>query len=342
VGSVIETVLGAIHPDELGVTSMHDHLLADSSRLQRPGTQPAPVGDRVTMELLGYLRWNQLALADNLRLDDPELAVAELSAAASFGQRTVVDATCWGLGPNHAALPEISRRSGVTIVCAYGTYLPRTLPAQIAALGEDALETDFFQALTDRVPGTDFRAGLLGIMGTTGTVTDEERMRLRAGARAAARAGAAMTVRLDQHARAGVAVLELCASEGLPTDRVIFTNVDEYLDFRYWQELSAAGAVLEMCFGTEAGQKGRVENPSDHQRLDFFLRYLSDQPSSRLVLGGSNWTKAQLRHYGGYGYEHLLARIVPELRAEGVDEARIQQMLVGEPCRLLDHSERRA
>jgi phosphotriesterase-related protein len=335
---MIETVLGAIEAEDLGITSMHEHVMADSSRLQRPGMHPAPDEDRVTMSVLGYLRWNQLALADNLRLDDPDVAVQELSSAQSFGQRAIVDATSWGLGPNHAALPEISRRARMTIVCSYGTYIPRTLPDRIADLDEAALEEDFFRALTDRVPGVSFRAGILGIMGTTGAVTVEERMRLRAGARAAVRGGSAMTVRLDQNERAGATVIGLCEAEGLAADRIVFTNVDEYMDATYWEELSSAGAVLEMCFGTEAGQKGRVENPSDHQRIDFFLRFVADNPERRVVLGGSTWTKAQLRHFGGYGYEHLLARIVPELAEGGVGEALLQQMLVGEPRRLLDRT----
>jgi phosphotriesterase-related protein len=333
---VIETVLGPVEAADLGLTSMHEHVLADSSRLWRPGRPPAPAGDRVTMELLGYLRWNQLALADNLRLDDPELAVAELAAARELGRRAVVDATSWGLGPDHAGLPEISRRSGVAIVCAYGTYLPRTLPPAVAALTEAELEADFVRALTERVPGTDFRAGLLGIMGTTGTVTDEEKLRLRAGARAATRTGAALTVRLDQHERAGLDVIALCAAEGLAADHIVLTNADEYLDAPYWDELSAAGAVLEMCFGTEASQAGRVENPSDDQRLDFFGRFVAGHPEARLVLGGSTWTKAQLRHYGGYGYGHLLARIVPELRDAGLDPDRLLRMQLDEPRRLLD------
>jgi len=333
---MIETVLGAIAADDLGLTSMHEHVLADSSRLQRPGRQPAPEQDQVTMSVLGYLRWNQLALADNLRLDDPALAVEELAAARALGQRSVVDSTSWGLGPNHAALPEISRRAGMTIICSYGTYLPRTLPTAVAELDETALETNFFNALTDRVPGTSFRAGILGIMGTTGSITDDEWMRLRAGARAAVRSGSAMTVRLDQHQRAGTSVLKRCAAEGLAADRIVFTNVDEYLDAAYWEELSAAGAVLEMCFGTEASQRGRVENPSDQERLDFFLRFVTDHPQSRFVLGGSTWTKAQLKNFGGYGYEHLQARIVPELTDRGMDRDALQRMLIGEPRRLLD------
>ncbi|MFX5476916.1 hypothetical protein ABTD55_23620, partial [Acinetobacter baumannii] len=74
---------------------------------------------------------------------------------------------------------------------------------------------------------------------------------LRAAASAAGRSGASVSVRLDPDARDGVAVLDELGRAGLPADRVIFTNADEFMDAAYWGELSDAGATLEMCFGTE-------------------------------------------------------------------------------------------
>ncbi|CAN5408794.1 hypothetical protein BH09ACT1_BH09ACT1_08740 [soil metagenome] len=108
------------------------------------------------------------------------------------------------------------------------------------------------------------------------------------------------------------------------------------MDLGYWSDLSDAGAVLEMCFGKAAGQVGRVENPSDRERLAFFADFVNDNPESRHVLGQSTWTKTQLRKFGGYGYEHLLRRIEPALADRGVSAERIERMLRTEPVRLLD------
>ncbi|MFD5316631.1 hypothetical protein [Streptomyces sp. NPDC127098] len=333
---MIETVLGAIPAERLGVTSMHDHVLSDASALRRDGAPPGPSADRVVPETLGYLRWNMLALADNLRLDEPGVAVAELARAVALGQHSLVEATSWGLGPDHAGLPDLAQRSGMTIVCGYGAYIRATLPGWIAELDEYRLEEHLAGALLDRVPGTGYRAGILGIMGTTADLPEPERAMLRAAARAAVRAGAAVTVRLDPEATRGLEVLSLCADEGLPAERVVLTNADEYMDAAYWADLAAAGAVLEMCFGTEAGHVGRVRNPSDTERLDFFARFCAEHPSSRHVLGGSLWTKAQLQAHGGHGYGYLIARIAPALRERGVPAERIARMLVDEPRRLLD------
>lgn len=333
---MIETVLGAIPAEELGPTCMHDHLLSDSSRLQRPGAEPRPEHDDVRMETLGYLRWNMLASAHNLRLDDAELLARELAVAGALGQSAVVECSSWGLGPNHAGLPAIARSSGVTVISAYGAYLPSTLPAWIGALGEQELEHHLTEALTVAIPGTSFRAGLLGIMGTTGEFGSREREMLRAASRAAAGAGATVSVRLEPEVHRGLEVIELMTTAGLPADRILLTNADEYMDASYWDDLSATGAVLEMCFGTEAVHVGRVDNPSDRERLAFFTEFTARNPLSRHVLGQSTWTKAQLKAYGGYGYGYLLARIVPELRERGVAGERLEAMLVEEPRRLLD------
>lgn len=331
---MIHTVLGPIAAEDLGPTSMHEHVLADASRLQRPGLEATPAAQTVQPSVLGYLRWNQLGLADNLRLDDPDVAAAELADARAHGQRTVVDATSLGLGPDHAALPGISERSGVTIVSAYGAYLGA--PAWYEELDEAGREALFLRALTESIPGVDYAAGMLGIMGTSAEPTSSERASLAAAARACAATGAAVSVRLDPDGRAGLGILESCVAEGLDPARVLFTNCDEFLDAPYLRDLSQAGTVLELCFGNEAWHLGRVRNPSDLQRLDFFVEFLREYPRSRWVLGTSLWTKAQLKSRGGHGYEHLPARVLPTLEHLGVPRDRIDDMVVTVPSTLLD------
>lgn len=333
---MIETVLGPIEAGSWGPTSMHDHLASDSSALRREGVEPAPIGLSVEPEHYGYLRWNMLALADNLRMDTPDLIADELMAAVAAGQHAMVESTSWGLGPSHSVLPDIARRSGMSVVCSYGAYIPRTLPAWVAAMGEHELERHLEAALTVRVPDTDYRAGILGIMGTTAELLEEEIRMLRAAARAAVSTGAAVTVRLEPEQPRGIEVLRIMAAEGLPADRVVFTNADEFMGRAVWSDLSAAGAVLEMSFGTEAIHAGRVDNPSDRERLAFLAPFATEHPEARIVLGQSTWTKTQLRRHGGYGYGHLLGRIVPELARRGISRSRLQTMLVDEPVRLLD------
>ena len=333
---MVHTVLGPIAAAELGVTSMHEHLLLDARILHAPSREPPPDDPRVTIESLGFVRWNLLALEDNLVLDDAALAVRELGLAAAEGQRAVVDLTAWGLGPQPARLPEIARATGMHVVAGCGVYLDRPHPPEVRGLGEEGLTELLRSALDDGIPGAGFRAGLLGLIGTSAPVTAAEHAALRAAGRAAAATRAAVTVRLDPAERRGHWVLDELGAVGCRPEQVIFGNADEFLDLAYLGSLADAGATLEVCFGNEAYYRNGYKDPTDAERLAALEELLGAGHGGRIVLGCSVWTKSQLGAFGGMGYGHLLRRIVPELARRGVGEDELTRMLVANPARLLD------
>jgi phosphotriesterase-related protein len=333
----IHTVLGPIEPSELGPTSMHEHVLSDATTLRNEPREPWPDDRRVTMENLGFVRWNLLALEDNLRLDDPELATRELAAVTAAGGSGVVDLTVIGLGQQVERLPAVARIAGVHLMVGCGFYIDKSHPAWLAELSVDALRERFERELAEGIGATGIRPALVGLIGTGSPITAAEERVLLAAAGAAARAGAAMNVRLDPSARLGPRVLDLAEREGLAPGRVIFGNVDEYLDTPYHRELADRGAILEFCFGSEAYYRAGYKDPTDAERFEHLVPLVEEGYADRIVLGCSTWTKAQLRHFGGFGYDHLLRRIVPELRhPHGVPDTELERMLVENPRRLLD------
>jgi phosphotriesterase-related protein len=333
---MIETVLGPIAADQLGPTSMHDHLLTDARSLGAPPREPRPADPRVTIENLGFLRWNLLGLEDNLVLDDAGLAVAELAHATAAGQSGLVDLTVWGLGPSPARLPAIARASGMHVMAGFGAYIEKTHPAFLLDLTGAEIEARMDEALTRALPGTDFRAALLGIVGTGSPIGAGEDRVLRAAGAAAGRTGAAVNVHLHPTGFLGLEVLDRLAAEGTPADRVVFDNVDKHADLGYLRELADAGATLEWCFGLEAYYRDGLKDATDAERLAGLEVLLAERRAGSIVLGHSIWVKTQLRAFGGMGYDHLLRRIVPELVRRGVSAEDVERMLVENPRRLLD------
>jgi phosphotriesterase-related protein len=333
---LIETALGSIDAGELGITSMNEHLLSDSATLLRPAREPRPADERVTMENLGFVRWNYLALRDNLVLDDENVAASELAFARGLGQGAIVETTSWGMGPRHANLPTISRASGMHVVVAYGAYLSRSWPQWLKDMTEQQLEDHLHEALTEAIPGTDYRAGMLGLIGTGPVIDEIEHRSLVASARAAARAGASIGIRLDPAVRLGQEVLEIVTDAGLPATSIVFNNVDEFMDSHYLADLGDSGATLEMDFGNEAYYHDDYKDATDADRVAFLLRLLERSPDSSIVFGCSVWTKAQQRAFGGMGYGHMLGRIVPMLERAGVSRERLDEILVRRPLTLLD------
>jgi phosphotriesterase-related protein len=47
----------------------------------------------------------------------------------------------------------------------------------------------------------------------------------------------------------------------------------------------------------------------------------------------------QFRHYGGWGWDHLLSNIVPRLRHAGVSQQELDVMFIDTPKRLLTVSD---
>jgi phosphotriesterase-related protein len=333
---MIQTVLGPIPAGDLGVTSMNEHLVADSAKFLRPAREPVPETDVMAIENLGFVRWNFLGLRDNLVLDQPEVTAHELRLAVDRGQRSLVEVTSWGMGPDHASLPAIARASGMQIAVAYGSYIAKSLPQFVLDATEDELETLFHGALEVEIPGAGYRAAMLGLMGTSAEIAPVELRALRAASRAAARTGASVSIRLDASARQGPAVLEILLAEGMRADRVIFSNVDKVMDLGYVAEMGSTGATLEVAFGEESYFGDTSKDATDAERLRFLLTLLEQHPDFSVVLACSVWTKAQLASYGGMGYGHMVGRIVPVLERAGVSPARLHDMLVARPRFLLD------
>lgn len=336
---MIHTVLGSVARDALGAVNTNEHVLGDSRILAKPNREGEWIEGRIRPEILGDLRWSYQSLPDNLVLDSLEVAGDELSLAASSGLGTVVEATSWGMGPRHADLPAVSRASGVHIVAAYGSYIDKTLPQWWRAQTEAEMETRFLSALTQAIPGTTFRAGLLGLMGTSAEISEAEGRGLRAAARAAAVTGSAVSVRLEGSAMRGPQVVRMLTDEGLPADRILLCNIDKVLDESYVRDLVDSGVVVEFAFGSEHYFADRFRDATDLARLEFLLDLVRDRPRAAITATASVWTKGQLSRYGGMGYGHVVRRIAPALARMGLDRARIDDILVHRPAVLLDRPE---
>ncbi|GAA0997179.1 phosphotriesterase [Acrocarpospora macrocephala] len=335
----IHTVLGPIEPAELGPTSMHEHLLSDLRVWSRPSAEEPPPGVPIGPELLGYLRWNALSIPENLVLHDPDVAVRELADARAAGASAVVELTLEGMGRRLAELPDISRRSGVHVCVGGGFYVEQTHPARVRAAGVDGVTEMLLDELRHGIGGTGIRPALLGEIGTSWPVTDGEWKVLRAAGRAGAETGAAVYVHLSFRGRPAIPVLEALVEEGMDPSRVVIGHLDEYFDPGYHREVAQAGATLAYdTFGSDFLYGDPAQrNPTDAERFEMVAWLLSEGFADRLVIGADVWAQANLKHNGGFGYDHLFRRIGPGItRLAGGDPKVVERILIENPRRLLN------
>ncbi|MFC6988047.1 hypothetical protein ACFQJD_03670 [Haloplanus sp. GCM10025708] len=196
-GTVV-TVDGQIPPEELGVTTTHEHVIFDMSRgwYNQPGSsyKRRMANEPVTMENLGYVRQNMMAHRDNLLMDSFDEAVEEVSHFYNAGGDTIVDVTPKNTGGDPEQVRAIARATGVQFVHGTSFYTRAAHPDRIDSMSVDDVEAEFVSDVRNGIDDTDVRAGLIGEIGVSGTIHEAEEKVLRAGARAALRTGAPVNV----------------------------------------------------------------------------------------------------------------------------------------------------
>ncbi|MDE0168690.1 MAG: phosphotriesterase [bacterium] len=334
----INTVLGPIDPRDLGPTTMHEHLLINAvEALDDPDTET--VDRPITIDQLGDLRWNAVSNRFNLSLDDPEITVAELRRFHAAGGRGLVDVTPIGIGRRVAELPAISERSGVHIMLGCGFYRGPSHPPWIREVSAEDVAAYFIDELDNGLDGTGIRPAIIGEIGTTDPVTENEFKVLQGSAIAAVRTGAAISVHLDPQGQyQAPRILDWLVRHGADPTRVVFGHSDEILDLDNHRGLMDSGATVEYdLFGTEFYYPGRGNYATDYERMEAVALLVSEGYADRLVLAGDVHLKMMLTAYGGMGYAHVMGRIVPFLREEfGLGSRDLNRMLVENPARLLD------
>ena len=340
---LVQTVLGPVHPSELGPTTTHEHLHIDFSFMYRPArdTPSEEMADApITLENLGWVRRNYYSNRFNLQLLDLDTAVSEVGKYRDAGGGAIVDATTIGIGRNPEALARISRESGVHIVMGAGFYVAAVHPEDTDRRSVDDLARQIVGDIVEGVDGTGVRAGIIGEVGCTWPLDPNERKSLAAAAIAQGETGAAVLVHPGRHPDAPQEILELLASGGADTSRVIMGHLDRTVfDFDALQTLAASGCYLEWdLFGNEGSYYplADIDMPSDAQRLDFIQRIAGAGYSRRIVIGQDICTRHRLVKYGGHGYGHILENIVPRMRRRGFSEEVIREITVENPARVLE------
>lgn len=357
----IVTVNGPIPPEELGITLPHEHLFADwhekfeepeSARHRKTAREP------IRLDNLWYVRQNPTQHLDNLRLDSLEDAVAEVKHFRRSGGGTIVEVTPKNTGMDPVATRDVARETGVNMVKGTSFYYYDAHPDRVADMSISEIEAEFVEDVREGIGDTDVRAGIIGEIGlstdekngrgTPAWIHEQEERVLRAGARAALRTGASVSIhppgeRDPEYPPSERAheVLDVCEDEGLPPDRVIMGHmdqsrwVDDGLDKQ--KKLADRGAILEYdlfdheryMFDAHDGQ------PSDWDRVDYVEALVEDGYQENLVLAHDIYFKYWWRKYGGNGWTYILDTILPVLRDRGVSRDAINDIMTENPKRVL-------
>src|SRR2546429_601356 len=181
----VQTVLGSIGAEEIGVTLPHEHLLIDFEVMFVEPTAPRDKErsrEPVSLANLGWVRQNFNANLDNLRLTDEQVARDEILLFKDAGGRTVVDPTPRTLARDPLALARLARATGLNIVMGAGYYVAAAHPPDMSRRTVDDLTREIVADVTLGVGDTGVPSGLVGEIGCTWPWTDNEKTVMRAAA----------------------------------------------------------------------------------------------------------------------------------------------------------------
>ncbi len=298
----VNTVLGPVSPDDLGVTLTHEHIFID---LRFDGTGVDGV------------------------LDDVDLAIDELRRFKDAGGGAVVDVTNKYLGRNGAGLVRVARETGLQIIASTGYYRTVYYPPHVNELTINKLAEVMVDELTKGIDGTDAKAGIIGELATQRDfITPPEERVFRAAARAHKKTGAPLSTHTWLETL-GQDQLDLFEDEGVDLSHVIIGHMGDL------SHLDNVRAVLARGANVQFDHVGMEHFQRDKQRVKNVCQLVQEGFAGRLLLSHDVCYKHLLHWYDGPGYDHMLTSFVPALRSAGVSEADMTTILVDNPRRIL-------
>jgi phosphotriesterase-related protein len=316
----VPSATGVVDSAALGRTLMHEHVFVLTPDVQA-----------------NHDEWDEESAVRD--------AVAKLTELAAAGYDTIVDPTVIGLGRYIPRIVRVAEQVNLAIIVATGVYTYDTAPFYFRHRGPgllpdlpDPMIDMFIRDLTIGIPGTNgVRAAFLKCaIDDAGMTPDVERI-MRAIARAHRATGAPITVHTHPGSKAGLAAHEVLSSEGVDPARVVLGHCGDIDDIGHLVELADLGYILGMDrFGID------VILPFE-QRVRVVAELAERGYADRMVLSHDascyfDWLDpAFAGATPNWNYLHIEKDVLPALREQGVSDAQIDQMLVGNPRRYFEH-----
>ncbi|MGO9343440.1 MAG: phosphotriesterase [Acidimicrobiales bacterium] len=317
----VQTVLGPVEANRLGVTLMHEHVFVLSPEIQ----QNWPTG------------WDEEQAVAS--------AVVRLNELAAAGVSTIVDLTVVGLGRNIRLVKRVAEQVDLNIVVATGLYTYDSLPhyfdyrsAAFRPDSIDALEEFFLLDIEDGIAGSGVRPGILKCATDKPGVTPGVERVLRAVAKVHRRTGIPISTHTDAATHRGLEQQQIFEQEGVDLSRVVIGHSGDTTDLEYLEALVQAGSTLGMDrFGVN------MYCPTE-QRIETVVRLCDMGWANQIVLSHDaachiDWfDEALLRRAApDWQFLHVSNEVIPKLRELGVTDAQVDAMMVETPRRLLDN-----
>jgi len=316
----INTVLGPISTDEMGMTLIHEHLT-----LAFPGWE-------CDAQAVPY---DREAIA--------KVCVEALEEAKAYGVKTMVEASPNDLNRDVELDKMVSERSGINIICATGLYMEAMGKPGYFKFRSQVFDTtteiyeSFMKEITQGIGDTGVKAGVIKVATGHGCISPYEEMVLKAAARAQKETG----VPIITHTEAGTMGPEqadLLIAEGADPRRIMIGHMCGNANLQYHTSVLEKGVYISF----------------DRLGIDFIFPDTLRKACLIGLLGMGYAHRIMLSHdycpywlgrpfelpdfvkglIANWSYAHVFKNIIPALKQAGVSDDKINTMMVDNPRRL--------
>lgn len=321
---MIPTLTGSVSENELGRVLMHEHVFVLNAELMINYPEMFPEDEMVRR------------------------AVAVLREVRETGIDTFVDLSVMGTGRNVPVLRRIAEQVDLNILVATGWYTYHEAPvfAQLNGPGRlfdgpDPLAEMFVRDIRHGISRTGVRAAVLKCSADTYGMTDGVMNIMQAVADAHLETGAPIFTHSDPSNETGPAQLDYFESRGIDLRGVVVGHCGDTDEIDRLRRMADRGAVLGMDrFGLEATlpYKARIETVAAMCKLGYADRMVISTDSSVFSMNFPDQHRRERLPL--WDARAVMPRVVADLRASGVGEDDIDQMLRRNPARILQGSGR--
>ena len=309
--AVINSVLGPLDTENLGFTLSHEHILTTSAGIQQV--------------------FPELIQRDRL----VERAVETFTKIKSEGVDTIVDVSTLDLGRDIRLIEEVSRRSGVNVICATGTW--RDIPRVFWTASPDIIADLYIREIEVGIEGTGIKPGIIKVANDMGGVTPEGEIILRAASRASKATKTPISTHTWAPERVGEQQISIFEDEGVDPNTVYVGHSNDSTDINYLRGLLSKGVWL----GLDRLPGGHHPGTPEWEQRAVITKELIDEGFDNRIMLGHDWSVDSfvnseemrvMRHERNPdGYLFINNKFIPRLKELGVSDQSINQMMIENP-----------
>ena len=312
----IQSVLGPIDSSDLGFTLSHEHVVVSSAGI--PHIYPE------------FIR----------REESITEGITQLREAKNEGLDSIIDVSTIDLGRDIRLIEQVSRESGINIICATGTW--RDIPRAFWNATPDSVAELYKREIEVGIEDTGIKAGIIKVASDMEGVNREGEVILRAAARTQKATGVPISTHTWAPGRVGEQQVRIFEDEGVDLNRVYIGHSNDTTDIFYLEGLMDKGVWV----GLDRYPGGRAPGtPNWEGRTETAMKLISDGYGKRIMLGHDWSVTLSIDSVEGQdmrkksnpdGYLFITRKVLPRLREMGASREQLNDLMINNPRRFFE------